>query len=86
MQKAKKDLLASGLGQGEEGVPERVSTCPGSRLRKERYAQLQRGPPRTAGLQPLLLNLRRWKENWIHIKIAVGPRYRAENFLHLYKT
>lgn len=40
MQKVKKALLASGLGQGEEGVQEGVSTRRDSGLRKERYVQL----------------------------------------------
>lgn len=39
----------------------------------------------TAGLQPLLLNLKRWKEKRTQIVTAVGPRHRAENILHLYK-
>lgn len=45
MQEVKKDLFASGLGQGEEGMQEGVSMHQSSGLRKEWYTQLLPGPP-----------------------------------------
>lgn len=78
MQRVKKNISASGLGGGcaRGSFPMLKQWVEGGTV----YSAITWTSP----WKPLLLDLRKWMENWIQIAATVSPRHRAENTL--YKT